>query len=105
MNSNYHNTTMRQIPEVDDLDVYAEIARLCCVVTFMMWFMGHALNCCISPFADNIYLKMKEYDNKLDEAEDTMCEYEEEIEFLKKQLEELSEHDDECRKIKRSRID
>jgi phage shock protein A len=70
-----------------------------------MWVIGHAMNCCISPFADSICLKIKEYENKLIEAEDIMSTYEEEIEVLKTQLKELSEQYDDCRKLKRSRID
>jgi len=105
MNFNYSNITVRQIPEVDDLDVYVQMARLCFSISIIIWVMGHAMNCCISPFADSICLKMKEYERKLDEADDIMCEYENQIEVLKSQIKELNEQHDECRKLKRSRID
>jgi hypothetical protein len=96
---------MRQIPEDDDFEMYAEVARFCFIVTFMVWFMTYALNCCITPLTDQLIGKMKEYENKLCEAEDIMTGYEEEIELLKKQLKQLNEEYDNCRAVKRSRID
>jgi hypothetical protein len=105
MNSNYYNISLRQIPEVDDFEMYTEVARFCFIVTFTVWFMTYALNCCITPFTDQLIGKMKEYERKLDEADDIMCEYENQIELLKSQIKELNEQDDDSRKIKRSRID
>jgi prefoldin subunit 5 len=48
---------------------------------------------------------MKEYERKLDEADDIMCEYENQIELLKSQIKELNDQHDDLRKTKRSRTD
>ena len=60
--------------------------------------MLNAFNCCINPFTDKLILKLKEYETELDNAEAVISSYEEEIEMLKKNLKDLTDHYETCHK-------
>lgn len=105
MNSDLYNTTaMFAQSNAVGFQFDEEVVKLCLTMTLMTWFMIYALNCCRDPFEEKLLTKMKELESDLDNAETTICGYEEEIEALTNKLKEMNEKYDTCRNAAREFI-
>jgi len=106
MNSDLYNTTaMFAQSNAVEFQIDEEVLKLCLTLGLMTWFIIYALDCCSDPFGEKLRSRMKELETDLDNAETTICGYEEEIEALTNKLKEMNQKYDICRNAAREFID
>ncbi len=106
MNSNLYNTTaMFTQSNAVGFQIDEEVLKLCVTLGLMTCFMIYAFECCRDPFGEKLRSKLKELEADLDNAENTICGYEEEVEALTNKLKEMNQKYDICRNAAREFID